>query len=59
MIIPPAGDMTSLLDSIDGLIVSGGPDISPANLQRGARSDDYRILPRAGLFRDGANREGS
>ena len=31
MIIPPAGDMTSLLDSIDGLIVSGGPDISPAN----------------------------
>ena len=27
---PPAGDMTSLLDSIDGLIVSGGPDISPA-----------------------------
>jgi len=30
MIIPPAGDMTSLLDSIDGLIVSGGPDISPA-----------------------------
>lgn len=31
MIIPPAGDMTILLDSIDGLIVSGGPDISPAN----------------------------
>lgn len=31
MIIPPAGDMTMLLDSIDGLIVSGGPDISPAN----------------------------
>ena len=30
MIIPPAGDMTSLLDSMDGLIVSGGPDISPA-----------------------------
>ena len=31
MIIPPAADMTMLLDSIDGLIVSGGPDISPAN----------------------------
>ena len=31
MIIPPAGDMTSLLDSIDGLRVAGGPDISPAN----------------------------
>ena len=31
MIIPPAGDMPMLLDSIDGLIVSGGPDISPAN----------------------------
>ena len=31
MIIPPAGDMTILLDSINGLIVSGGPDISPAN----------------------------
>ena len=31
MIIPPAGDMTMLLDSIDGLIVSGRPDISPAN----------------------------
>ncbi len=31
MIIPPAGDMTSLLESIDGLIVSGGPDISPAS----------------------------
>ncbi len=31
MIIRPAGDMTIVLDSIDGLIVSGGPDISPAN----------------------------
>ena len=30
MIIPPAGDMTGLLDLIDGLIVSGGPDMSPA-----------------------------
>ena len=30
MIIPPAVDTTKLLDMIDGLIVSGGPDISPA-----------------------------
>ena len=29
MIIPPAGDMTDLMESIDGLIISGGPDISP------------------------------
>ena len=29
MIIPPAGDMTQLLDSIDGLVVSGGPDLCP------------------------------
>ncbi len=31
LIIPPAGDMTVLLESIDGLIVAGGPDISPTN----------------------------
>ena len=31
LIIPPAGDMTVLMDAIDGLIVSGGPDISPAS----------------------------
>ena len=30
LIIPPAGDMTILLDKIDGLIVSGGPDVSPS-----------------------------
>jgi len=30
MIIPPAGDMSNLLESIDGLIVSGGPDVSPS-----------------------------
>ena len=29
MIIPPAGDMTVLLEAIDGLIISGGPDVSP------------------------------
>ena len=29
MIIPPAGDMTVLLEAIDGLIISGGPDGSP------------------------------
>lgn len=29
MIIPPSGDMTKLVESIDGLIISGGPDISP------------------------------
>ena len=29
LIIPPAGDMTNLLKSIDGLIISGGPDVSP------------------------------
>ena len=29
MIIPPAGDMTVLLGAIDGLIISGGPDVSP------------------------------
>ena len=29
LIIPPAGDMTDLMESIDGLIISGGPDISP------------------------------
>ena len=31
LIIPPAGDMTPILDSIDGLLVSGGPDISPSS----------------------------
>ena len=31
LIIPPTGDMTRLLDSIDGLVVSGGPDICPEN----------------------------
>ena len=31
LIIPPAGDMTVLLDSVDGLIVAGGPDISPGS----------------------------
>ncbi|HJM24376.1 MAG TPA: gamma-glutamyl-gamma-aminobutyrate hydrolase family protein [Candidatus Thalassarchaeaceae archaeon] len=31
LIIPPAGDMTILLESIDGLIVAGGPDISPVS----------------------------
>jgi len=31
LIIPPAGDMTSLLDSVDALVVSGGPDICPEN----------------------------
>jgi len=30
MIIPPSGDMSNLLGSIDGLIVSGGPDVSPS-----------------------------
>ena len=29
LIIPPAGNMTSLLEGIDGLVVSGGPDICP------------------------------
>ena len=29
LIIPPAGDMTNLLKSIDGLIISRGPDVSP------------------------------
>ena len=43
MIIPPAGDMTSLLDSIDGLIVSGGPDISPAtyNEEPGPMTEEF------------------
>ena len=31
LIIPPAGDMTQILDLIDGLVVSGGPDICPSN----------------------------
>lgn len=31
LIIPPAGDMTGLLDSVDALVVSGGPDICPSN----------------------------
>ena len=30
LIIPPAGDMTQVLDLIDGLVVSGGPDICPS-----------------------------
>ena len=29
MIIPTSGDMTKLVESIDGLIISGSPDISP------------------------------
>jgi len=31
LIIPPAGDMTGVLDSLDALVVSGGPDICPEN----------------------------
>ncbi|MBI88410.1 MAG: gamma-glutamyl-gamma-aminobutyrate hydrolase [Euryarchaeota archaeon] len=30
LIIPPAGDMTPILDSIDGLLISGGPDLDPS-----------------------------
>ncbi|MAH98142.1 MAG: gamma-glutamyl-gamma-aminobutyrate hydrolase [Euryarchaeota archaeon] len=31
LIIPPVGDMTEIMSQIDGLIISGGPDIDPAN----------------------------
>ncbi|MEC7720642.1 MAG: gamma-glutamyl-gamma-aminobutyrate hydrolase family protein [Candidatus Thermoplasmatota archaeon] len=31
LIIPPAGDMTQILDLIDGLVVSGGPDLCPSS----------------------------
>ena len=31
LIIPPVGDMTEIMGQIDGLIISGGPDIDPAN----------------------------
>ncbi len=31
LIIPPSGDMTGILPLIDGLVISGGPDLSPEN----------------------------
>ena len=31
LIIPPAGDMNAILDKIDGLVVSGGPDLCPSS----------------------------
>ena len=43
LIIPPAGDMTQILDGIDGLLVSGGPDISPSsyNEEPGAMTKEF------------------
>ena len=31
LIIPPLGDMTEVMGQLDGLIISGGPDIDPVN----------------------------
>jgi len=62
LIIPPAGDMTVILDSIDGLIVSGGPDISPASYGEEAGSMTTEFYPEQdfsemGLISEALNRD--
>ena len=45
LIIPPAGDMTKILDSIDGLVVSGGPDLYPDNYGEEPESMTVEFYP--------------
>ena len=45
LIIPPAGDMTKILDSIDGLVVSGGPDLYPQNYGEEPESMTVEFYP--------------
>ena len=45
LIIPPAGDMTQILDSIDGLVVSGGPDLCPDNYGEEPESMTVEFYP--------------
>ncbi|GIT41584.1 MAG: hypothetical protein Ct9H300mP10_05940 [Methanobacteriota archaeon] len=45
LIIPPPGDMTKILDSIDGLVVSGGPDLCPDNYGEEPGSMTVDFLP--------------
>ena len=45
LIIPPAGDMTKILDSIDGLVVSGGPDLCPDNYGEEPESMTVEFYP--------------
>jgi len=61
LIIPPAGDMTILLDSIDGIIVSGGPDISPGNYgeEPGPMTTEFYLeqdYSEMGLIKEAINR---
>jgi gamma-glutamyl-gamma-aminobutyrate hydrolase PuuD len=62
LIIPPAGDMTILLGSIDGLIVSGGPDISPASYNEEPGSMTTEFYPEQdysemGLIKEALHRD--
>ena len=62
LIIPPAGDMTLLLDSMDGLIVAGGPDISPANYgeEPGPMTTEFypdQDFSEMGLIKEALNRD--
>ena len=62
LIIPPAGDMTLLLDTVDGLIVAGGPDISPANYgeEPGPMTTEFypdQDFSEIGLIKEALNRD--
>jgi putative glutamine amidotransferase len=62
LIIPPAGDMTLLLDAMDGLIVAGGPDISPASYgeQPGPMTTEFypdQDFSEMGLIKEAINRD--
>ena len=58
LIIPPAGDMTLLLDAMDGLIVAGGPDISPANYGEEPGPMTTEFYPDQDFFRNGPDQGG-
>ena len=45
LIIPPAGDMTQILDGIDGLLISGGPDIDPSTYKEEASEMTKEFFP--------------
>lgn len=45
LIIPPAGNMNDTLDCIDGLVVSGGPDICPTNYSQEAGPMNGEVYP--------------
>ncbi len=62
LIIPPAGDMTQVLDLIDGLVVSGGPDICPSAYGEEPESMTVEFYPEQddtemGLIREAISRD--